>query len=213
MAVKSKTQLDSDIAASTFTAPQQTILGDIVDSYEDVFSQMTTAQRDALSPAPTAGQIIYNTDNDRYEYWNGSAWYGIGQDLSTPLVVKIDLSSAEILALHTTGIEIAAAPGVGYALSPTQALFRYTYGSAAYVNGSGNIVVKAVSKTTAQPLLSVSTDLLLNTADRSGYMAPFVSITNMPIAENDAIEIKSSNAFTVGDGTLTVWVTYSIIVW
>jgi hypothetical protein len=88
--IKSKTQLGIDIAASTFSAPQQTILEDMVDSYEDIFPQLTTVQRDALTP--TNGQVVYNTDNARYEYWNGSAWFGIGQNISTPLVVKIDLS-------------------------------------------------------------------------------------------------------------------------
>ncbi len=113
MAITSKTQLQTDITASTFTAPQKTILGNIVDSYENVFPQLTTVQRDALTP--TNGLVVYNTDTDTYQYWNGVAWFGIGQDLSTPLVVKVDLSSAEILALDATAKIVAVAAGAGTA--------------------------------------------------------------------------------------------------
>lgn len=35
---------------------------------------MTTAQRDSFSPGTDIAWQIYNTDNNRYEYWNGSAW-------------------------------------------------------------------------------------------------------------------------------------------
>jgi hypothetical protein len=48
MAVKSKTQLAADIAASTFTAPQQVILDDMVDSYQDLSQGLTTVQIAAI---------------------------------------------------------------------------------------------------------------------------------------------------------------------
>ena len=210
MAIKSKVQLASDIAASTFTAPQKTILGNMVDSYEDIFSQLTTVQRDALTP--TTGLIIYNTDNDRYEYWNGVAWFGIGQDLSTPLVVKIDLSSAEILALDTTAKIVAVAAGAGYALIPTQVVSRFTYGSAQYA-GSFNIVLKSTTVTTSNPMFLIDGAQIKAAANRSSLATVQSSSSYNAVIENDSLELKSTGAITTGDGTLTVWVTYSIITW
>lgn len=208
MAVKSKTQLQTDISASTFAAGEQVILDDIVDSYENVFSHVTTVQRDALTPS--AGDIVYNTDNDRYEYWNGSAWFGIGQDLSTPLVVKIDISSAELLALHTTGKTVASAPGLGYAIVPISLVYRYTYGSTAYT-GVYNIALKSASKTTSDPFTVLVSTLINSAANRSGSNPANTGTGIDAIVENDALELKSSGAISTGDGTLTVWVTYTII--
>lgn len=210
MATKTKTQLQTDIGASTFTAGQQTILDDIVDSYEDVFSHVTTVQRDALTPS--AGDIVYNTDNDRYEYWNGSAWFGIGQDLSTPLVVKIDISSAELLALHTTGKTVASAPGIGYALVPISMVYRFTYGSVAYTGGY-SIGLKSASASTSNPFTTLTSTVINAAANRSGSLPANTGTGIDAIVENDALELKSSGAISTGDGTLTVWVTYTIIVY
>lgn len=210
MAITSKTQLQTDITASTFTAPQKTILGNIVDSYEDIFSQLTTVQRDALTP--TNGQIIYNTDNDRYEYWDGATWFGIGQDLSTPLVVKVSLTSAEILALDTTAKVVAVAAGAGYALIPTQVVSRFTYGSVQYA-GSFNIVLKSTTVTTSNPMFLIDGGQVKAAANRSSLATAQSSSSYNAIIENDSIELKSTSSITTGDGTLTVWVTYSIIRW
>jgi hypothetical protein len=50
MAVKSKVQLAADIAASTFTAPQQVILDDMVDSYDDLNQPLTISVMEAETP-------------------------------------------------------------------------------------------------------------------------------------------------------------------
>lgn len=215
MAVKSKVQLASDIAASTFTAPQQVILDDMVDSYEDIFPQLTTVQRDALTP--TNGQIVYNTDTDTYQYWNGVSWFGIGQDLSTPLVVKIDLSSADILAIDTTDILVASAPGAGYAIIPTSMVYRFTYGSTQYASGGGtqNINLMHSTKTMSSSNVYgiVSGDAIKAASDRSGVSLPTTGSSSTALVENDSLVLRANQAFTTGDGTLTVWVTYSLITW
>lgn len=211
MAVKSKTQLATDIStnvgASYNQSNLQTVLSDIVDSYEDLLPQLTTVQRDALTP--TNGQIVYNTDTDRYEYWNGVVWYGVGQDLSTPLVVKIDLSSADILAIDTTPIQVASSAGVGYALMPISLAYRYTFGSVAYAGG--NIILKCSSKSTANGFTSISGLVLQATANRSGSQPANTGTGIDAIIDNDTLELKATAPITTGDGTLTVWVTYSII--
>lgn len=206
MAIKTKAQLAIDIAASTFSAPQQVILGDMVDSYEDIFPQLTAVQIAALTPS--AGDIVYNTDTDRYEYWNGSAWFGIGQDLSTPLVVKINLSSADLLALNGTPITVASAIGAGYALVPISLAYRYTHVSADYAGG--NVVLCNSSSSTTDSFLSL-TNITLRTSNKSGSLPANTGTGINAIVDNDDLVLKATAALTTGDGSLTVWVTYSII--
>lgn len=213
MAIKSKTQLQTDISTSTFTAPQQVILDDMVDSYEDYFPQINTAARNALTPI--LNQIIFNTDVNRNEYWNGSAWLGIGQDVSTPLVVKIDLSSADILALNTTDIIVAAAPGAGFAIIPSHIAYRFTYGSVQYASGGGtqNVNLLSFTKTvgTANVFAVISDAVIKAAGNRSGSVVVNSGTSSDAIAENDSLVLRANQAFTTGDGTLTVWITYSLI--
>lgn len=210
MAVKTKAQLQTDISTSTFTAPQQVILEDIVDSYEDVFPQINTTARNALTP--TLGQVIFNTDVAAFEYWNGSAWFGIGQNLATPMVVKVDLSSADILALNTTPITIVAAPGAGFALMPSSMAYRYTFGSAAYLLGASiELISNSIAAGTSNSFIVISTTVMRAAANRSGSTATSTGTSVDAIVENNSLQLKTSTAFTTGDGTLTVWVTYSLI--
>ncbi len=206
MAIKTKSQLAIDIAASTFSAPQQTILDDMVDSYENIFPQVTTVQRNALTP--TAGLIVYNTDTDRYEYWNGSAWFGIGQDLSTPLVVKINLTSADLLALNGTPITVASAIGAGYALVPISMAYRYAHVTTDYAGG--NVVLCNDASSTSDAFLSVS-NVTLRTSNKSGSLPANTGTGVNAIVDNDDLVLKATSALTTGDGSLTVWVTYTIL--
>lgn len=206
MANKSKTQVQTDISASTFTVSQQGILTDIVDSYEDIFSQLTTAQRNALTP--TAGLIIYNTDSDRYEYWNGSSWFGIGQDLSTPLVVKLNISSADLLALNGTPITIASAIGSGYALVPISLAYRYTHLTTDYAGGN---IVLCTSASSTSNIFTGLNNLVLRTSNKSGSLPVNTGTSINAIVDNDDLVLKATAALTTGDGSLTVWVTYTIL--
>lgn len=205
MSVKSKTQLGVDIAASTFSAPQQVILSDMVDSYEDLFSQLTTVQRNALTP--TTGLIIFNTDVATYQYWNGSAWFGIGQDLSTPLVVKINLTSADLLALDVTPIAVAPAIGAGYALVPISMAYRFNYVSADYAGG--NIGIRNVGGTTN--VYATLANNYLRASNKSGILSCSTGSSSDAMIDNAGLELSATAALTTGDGTLTVWVTYTVL--
>ena len=212
MSVKSKVQLASDIAASTFTAPQQVILDDMVDSYEDIFSQLTTVQRNLLTP--TLGLMIYNTDTDLYEYWNGVTWLGVGNSLSQ-LSIKVNLSSAELLALNTTAKVLVAAQGAGYSIAPISLLYRYTYATTEYDFDSDSIFIcKGTSPAYVNSFFKIPTIDINNSSTCSG-IADKVSggAPSQKVVENDSIKLSCSANPTQGDGTLTVWLNYSIIAW
>jgi len=208
MAILSKTQLGIDIAASTFTAPQKVILNNMVDSYQDIFPQMDTAARDLLTP--TNGQIIYNTDTIRYEYWNGVLWAGIGQDLSTPLVVKVSLTSAELLALDTVPKVLVAAPASGLAIVPVSLAYRFTYGTVAYT-GTYNINLKNTTSAITDAFTSLSFNTINAAANRSGSNPANTGTGINAIVEADSIELMATAAIATGDGNLDVWLTYSLI--
>lgn len=83
MAVKSKTTLQTDTDTLLTNNSSQLIqaddlndlITDIIDSYQDKIQSYTIAQRDLLSAAEK--DIIYNTDNHRYEYFDGNDWVGL----------------------------------------------------------------------------------------------------------------------------------------
>lgn len=207
MAIKSKVQLAIDIASSTFTAPQQVILDDMVDSYEDIFSQLTTVQRDLLTP--TAGLIIYNTDTDLYEYWNGvswSSWSGI----NTPMTVKVDWSASEIRQSFSVAKILVAAPGAGFSLAPISVMWRYTYGSIAF-DFPADLHLKFSTKAAANKFFSLD---LTGAVSTSGLYGCVSTYSEDSIVENDNITLKATTAnATVGDGTLSIWLTYSLVAW
>lgn len=216
MAVKSKTQLATDIStnigATYNQTALQTVLDDMVDSYEDIFSQLTTVQRDAIV-TPATGLIIYNTNNNRYEYWNGSAWFGIGQNISSPLTIILNLSSADILAIDATPITVATAPGVGFALLPIGMAWRFTYGSVQYTDGGGSnaIVLKCSTKSNSNAFGSVAQASIKAAANSSGNASLISGSSIDAIVENDDLVLTCNNPYSAGDGTLTIWLTYSII--
>ena len=207
MAVKSKSQLSSDIAASTFTAPQQVILDDMVDSYEDIFSQLTTVQRDALTP--TNGLVVYNTDEDTYQYWNGVSWQDMAS-INSPITIKVDWTAAEVRQSFSVAKILVAAPGAGYSLAPISVMWRYTYGTIAF-DFVGDLYLIFNTKAAADKFFGIS---LTGSSSTSGVYGCTSDATRNVLLENQNITLRAptSNA-TVGDGTLTIWLTYSLITW
>lgn len=206
MAIKSKTQLGIDIAASTFTAPQKTILNDIVDSYEDIFAQLTTAQRNALTP--TAGLIIYNTDSDSYEYWNGSSWFGIGQNLGTPMTIKVSFNNTQMMTLGGTRLDVIPAQGVGYSVVVHDIMYQMVYATAAF-DFANNLAFNFISANGYN--FSIDKDAINSASTTSGYAVKDFGTANDLVIENEDFELWTNVAATTGGGSLNLWVTYSII--
>jgi hypothetical protein len=89
MAVKTRSQLLAEITANITTNGTGDITGavanalftNIVDSLEMGFISYTTAQITAIIGAGgfSAGDVYYNTDNKRYEYFDGTSSKYIGE--------------------------------------------------------------------------------------------------------------------------------------
>jgi hypothetical protein len=132
MAILSKTQLTTDINADpTLTTAEKVILTDMVDSYQDLSQGLTTVQIAAI-PTPANGLLVYNTDLSQFQYYNGVAWVGLAYGLGVPQTVKVTLSSAQLLDLANTPVDLIAAPGAGLSIVINTFTVKYTYGTVPY---------------------------------------------------------------------------------
>jgi len=112
MAVKTKAQLHSDVAALSplVTVTEiQTIFDDVIDSYENIISEYTTAQRDLLTPV--LGLKIFNTTSSRMELYNGLAWIACSQKPYVYLDCSINPNYAEGCVGDLYIIEVAGKIG------------------------------------------------------------------------------------------------------
>ena len=211
MAVKSKTQLAADIAASTFTAPQQVILDDMVDSYEDLAQPLTTVQIAAIA-TPTSGQLVYNTDLSQFQYYNGTAWVGLAFGLGVPQTVKVTIPSAQILAGNTTPVQLVAAQGSGLTAVPISFVEIYNYGTAAYATNTTQAIFYNGKAIATQFLAQISQLTLQQTANVSLSAAIVSPVIQDTIASNEPIMwgIQTGDP-TAGDGTIEIYLTYIVI--
>lgn len=206
MAVKSKTQLAADIAASTFTAPQQVILDDIVDSYQDLSQPLTTVQIAAIA-TPASGQLVYNTDLSQFQYYNGSIWVGLG----TLLEKQVVISAAELATLFTTPVTLIPAAGSGLAINIISYTRKTSFGTVAY-DFASPLGICASSNTVANSMLDIDEMQVNAVATCSGSKSDLnESNTVELIKANEAIQLKATANPTQGDGTLTLWITYNVI--
>ena len=210
MAVKSKTQLASDIAGSTFSAPQQVILDDMVDSYQDLAIQLTTAQRDAIA-TPANGLLIYNTDNSQFEYYNGASWASMSSGLGSTQSVTVAIGSAQILAGNTTPVQLIAAPGAGLAIIPISVVVKYTYITAAYATNTIQSIYFDTLDIGANNLIDFGS-ILTETANKSAIRIVQSAIDENSVIANKALmwAIQNGNP-TAGSGRLNITVIYTTI--
>lgn len=210
--IKSKTQLQTDITANAdFTSAQKTILTDAVDSYQNIFPQLTTVQRDALTP--TTGLTVFNTDNARHEYWNGAQWLAVGTHISSCQVAKVTVSAAQLLDLVNTPVTLLPAPGAGYIAMPIAAIVRLTFATEAYDFEPGAVFVIANTKKEiyTERIQEFPSDKLNETATCIFGMEGGPDGPSDPLVENDSIVLfAQGDAPTQGDGSLTIYLLYSI---
>lgn len=116
--------------------------------------------------------------------------------------VKVSISSAQLLAINTTPIELVAAPGAGKVISPRNIVFNYTYGTTTYVTTA--VAVRFVGEVSN----IYSTTVIDDTSSGIGSTTK----SNHWVFENTAIEFTHPTTDpTTGDGTLEIYITYEII--
>lgn len=152
---------------------------------------------------------------------------GVVEGTDAHLGMRIVLTSAQLLALQTTAVQLVAAPvstGLGnlvppkgYLLQPTSIKAEYQFNTTAYTIGNADnaLQIEFTGKTTA--LLSMTvTGLVDQTASTIALGATTVSTAKIALTNcaNLGLEVKlvgTSPALTLGDGTVHLALNYAIL--
>jgi hypothetical protein len=125
---------------------------------------------------------------------------------------KINLTSAQILALLTTPIQVVAAPGAGFYINPIAVTINFIGGSVAYTNAGGAVTLTVGSRTA----LTVAEGMITTVSpNRTHQYTPFAAgldtAASPPTDENAALFItKATNNYAAGTGTASVVVYYTV---
>lgn len=125
---------------------------------------------------------------------------------------KISLTSAQILALLTTPVQVVPAPGVGFFVNPLWAMINFAGGTVAYTNAGGAVTFTVGSRTAQTVAESFITTVTPNrTHEYTPFAAGLDTAANPPTDENAALFItKATNNYAAGTGTATVVIAFTI---
>lgn len=118
--------------------------------------------------------------------------------------IDVDLTSAQIQALHTTQVELVPAPAAGKALIFKGAFVYLDYGTA-YAGTSETISI-TYDTANSVPVGVITEAFLESTADAYQWVEPVAA--NVIVLAGKALEAHAPNAITTGTGTLRIRVYY-----
>ena len=138
--------------------------------------------------------------------------------LTGPRQVTIELSSANLLALAATPIQVLPAPGAGYIIKPVGATLFYHAGATPYTTGGafcltlgGQLLsaLLAADVTLQGAVLAEATDQVGVFDATTAYTDDFAALSAL---ENVALAVINDGAeHTLGNGTATLVVSYETI--
>ena len=163
----------------------------------------------------------------KYTAGNSLAGVGIGPTSSGTGVISqgllnvqavYTLSSAQLLALQTTAVQIVIAPGAGFAVIPTSITAQYKFNTTAYTiaNADNALQIEYTGKTT-NLVKVLATGLADQTVNEITTVWPAVAGTDLAQTNeaNLGLEVKltgTTPALTLGDGTITLTLRYTVLV-
>jgi len=149
---------------------------------------------------PTLSSINIAFDGDQI----GSAPVSSSGELMSS---TIELTSAQILSLHTTPIEVVPAQGAGTVICPLQAQYELKYGTTPYAtNTQVSLYLGGASWISFGSILSVSQDLW---SQRSIAQNASVNGANYTINQPLTITVLNGDP-TAGDSTFRIKVLYTV---
>lgn len=126
-------------------------------------------------------------------------------------ILKTSLSSAQLLALSATPVQLVAAPGAGNVILPISIIFRLNFGTAAYAAGSTlrlyvGLKANGLSFVVAAQALIQAVATTVQLTPSTAFLGVLGVSANMV---NQALYLSPIGAeFTTGDGTLDVYLAY-----
>jgi hypothetical protein len=148
---------------------------------------------------------------------NGVTWQNIGTKASPvwglpSALVRVSLSSANLLAMNGTPVAILPAPGANFAIIVDSIAFVMIATSTAYASG-GTVQfnyhggVSSHSGTIPASVVTTGTPGTVVT-----QLGPSTGSNGLTVPANTGIDItNNTGAFTTGTGTAIVYVSYSVI--
>lgn len=130
------------------------------------------------------------------------------------LVSKTQLTTAQVLALRATNIELIAAPASGYAIVVTGVHIYLDYNAADYVQVAATDAL-AVKYSSSTEITELGTEAQMTTfleASADASLAVNVEADVVPVAAT-AVDLDNNGAaeWTTGDSTISVMVFYNIV--
>lgn len=135
-----------------------------------------------------------------------------------PTITVVDITSAQILAMGTSPIELLPAPGVGKYYDVEKVVLEYTHVTTAYANiaGTDDFAFEYGGDSTMFPswILAQTENSFGVISLTQGYQADVNTSynTGQVLTLNTALRLKTSAATdpTLGDGTLRAIITYTV---
>lgn len=154
---------------------------------------------------------------------NGQAQMGVASDCG----VVFQLTSAQLLALNTTAVQLVAPPVTaglpsylvpprGYLYVPTTMTLEYIFGGTAYTIGGTTPVIQVEYTGKAVSLISVSPTGLVDQAantQTTNFAATTGPIASLANSANLGLEVKlggTTPTLTLGNGTVNLYLLYNL---
>lgn len=151
-------------------------------------------------------EVVYDATNTRWELLNPVGSSNIIR------ATKINVTSAQVLQLNSTPVELIAAPGAGKAIFLVSAAASMTFNSIAY-SANGTLQIRTDTATAAQMTWGGNGFLFssVTTASRGTY-AINSSTTGTQVISNKALNLSVDTGNPAnGNSDISIYLTYQII--
>lgn len=162
---------------------------------------------------PAAGWRAYNVADTTIYIYDGSAWGALsgGGGGGEPVQkVTIPLTSAQLLTLQSTPIQVIPAPGAGKVINLLQAMIVYTFVSTPYSLGD-NANLELTASGNSLTLLNIAGILGLSFDLAAAFLttwgSPPSTLDNQPID----LTFDGTADITAGDGTAVLTIYYFVV--
>jgi hypothetical protein len=134
----------------------------------------------------------------------------LSTDLVPTLYVDVELTSAQILALNTTPVDLITQPINGDRYIIEEIFLKYSFGTTGYIKQGGNFIGLKASYYISAVEDVLSVDSLIFDGSRNYLYSGTGFSSNIPI-DAASIKLSAGTAITGGDGTVKVRVYYKVI--